>query len=82
MKFLGMARYDEVVSIDLWLVELRGARFSCAGRICASTGVVLFESVIRFGCTGIEGRPRRIPEELSGMLQQYLASSEDHESKP
>jgi acyl-CoA thioester hydrolase len=72
MKFLSVARYDEVLEVDLWLTELGGARLTFAGRMRSAAGMVLHESRIRMACTTREGRPRRMPTELAAQLQPHL----------
>lgn len=73
MKFRAMARYDDVLTIELWLTDLRRVRFSCAGRIKDASGTVLFTAVTQLGCTTLEGRPRRMPAQLADALQKYVA---------
>lgn len=74
MRFRSMARYDEVLTIELWVTHLGRARFSCAGRFTNAPGEVLFEAVTELGCTNLEGRPRRLPPALSEALRPYLAA--------
>ena len=81
MKFRAMARYDELLTVDLWLTELGRARFSCAGRIKNATGAVLHESVVRLACATVEGRPRRMPAPLTGLLPGYLAPANHSEAR-
>lgn len=72
MKFTAMARYDDLLRIELWLTALSGARFSCASRIINQEGTVLHQAVILLACTTVEGRPRRIPPTLARALAAHL----------
>ncbi len=78
MRFFAMARYDDVLSVELWLTELGRARFSCASRILGATGAVLHEAVVRIACANLEGKPCRLPVALAGTLQAYLAAVGEH----
>lgn len=77
MKFHSMARYDDLLSIELWLTDLRRAQFSHASRVKNHQEVVLFEGVIRLGCTTGEGKIRRMPAPLIEVLRKYLAPRRD-----
>jgi acyl-CoA thioester hydrolase len=76
MRFLSMARYDDLLTVELWLSELRRARCSCAGRIRNSVGAVVHESVVQLACTTLVGRPRRMPAQLADRLRAYLVPEE------
>lgn len=73
MRFLVMARYDDVLTVELWLTELGRARFCIASRILDATGAELHKAAVRFACTNLEGRPCRLPVALAGALEAYLA---------
>lgn len=77
LKFRAMARYDDLLTVELWLTQLGRARFSCAGQIRNAAGAMLFESIAHLGCTTREGRPRRMPAHLSDALKEYVAPARD-----
>jgi YbgC/YbaW family acyl-CoA thioester hydrolase len=77
LKFRAMARYDDLLTVELWLTQLGRARFSCAGRISSASGDTLFESVTHLGCTTREGRPRRLPAPLSEAIRDFVAPACD-----
>lgn len=82
LKFRAMARYDDLLTVELWLTQLGRARFSCAGRISNASGDVLFESATHLGCTTREGRPRRLPGPLVAALGVYVAPAGDCGPQP
>lgn len=73
MRFRAMARYDDVLTVDLWLTELGRTRFSCASRIRNASETVLHEAVIRLACTDLQGKPCRLPVGLAEALKRYVA---------
>jgi acyl-CoA thioester hydrolase len=82
MKFRGMARYDDLLTVELWVSEMGRARFSCAARIKDEAGGLLFEAVTHLACTTVAGRPRRLPEGFSAALQPFLAPVGGRETSP
>ena len=81
MTFRAMARYDDMLTVELWVAELGRARFSCVSRIRGQSGAILHEAVIRFACTNLEGRPRRLPIQVAEALKKYVAPMNPEESE-
>jgi len=75
MEFKAMARYDDLLTIDLWLSALSGARFSCAGRIRDARGATVLNAVTHLACATLAGKPRRMPVQLVAALRDYLATT-------
>jgi acyl-CoA thioester hydrolase len=75
MKFRAMARYDDLLEIELWVAELGRARFACASRILNASRLLIHEAVIDIVCTTRLGRPCRLPEPLHRALQDYWPAS-------
>ena len=73
LKFRAMARYDDLLTVELWVTELGRVRWACAGIIKDASGILLFESVVRLACTTVAGKPKRIPGKLATLLQPYTA---------
>ena len=79
LNFQAMARYDDLLHIELWLTELGRVRFICAGRIKNTEGALLLDSSIEMGCTTVDGKIRKLPPALREGLQAYLISSDTPE---
>ena len=71
-RFLAPARYDDVVTVRLWLTQLRGARLSFAYRLVVEPGRGVLEGETHHACTSLEDKPRRLPPELIERLHPYL----------
>jgi acyl-CoA thioester hydrolase len=75
LRYLAAARYDDLLTIELWLTEAAGVRLSFACRILNAQGRTLVEAETRHVCTSLQDKPKRLPEELVAALQPFLAAS-------
>lgn len=66
------ARYDDVLSIELWISEMSGARLGFGCRILNQNNSTLVEGETRHVCAGLNEKPKRLPVELVAALQPYL----------
>lgn len=71
LKFRAMARYDDLLTVELWVTEQGRVRWTCSGTIKDASGTALFESVVRLACTTVAGKPQRIPGPLATLLAPY-----------
>ena len=72
LRFLTPARYDDLLSIRLWLGELRGARLTFLYRVEKAERCVVLEGETRHVCATLDERPRRLPQHLIALLTPYL----------
>lgn len=72
LRYRVPARYDDVLTIELWPTMAEGVRLNFGYRILNPSGAVVLEGETRHACTGLNEKPRRLPEELAGALQAYL----------
>jgi acyl-CoA thioester hydrolase len=70
--FKAPARYDDLLSIELWLTELGKLRLNFACRILNQENRLLLEAATHHVCVSLEEKPRRLPEDLAQRLQPYL----------
>jgi len=73
IAYKGPARYDDLLTIELWVAELGGIRLNVGFRILNANGALLAEGVTRHVCTTTDEKPKRLPKELAEGLQPYLA---------
>lgn len=73
LHYKGAARYDDVLGIEVWLMELGRVRLNFAYRILNERQQVLIEASTLHACTSMEDKPMRLPEELVLNLRPYLA---------
>jgi acyl-CoA thioester hydrolase len=74
LRYKGAARYDDVLTVELWLTAAEKVRLNFAYRILHSDGRVLVEAETLHVCTSLEEKPKRLPEELSVVLRPFLRS--------
>jgi acyl-CoA thioester hydrolase len=74
VRYKAPARYDDLLSIELWLTAAERIRLDFAYRVLNEAGVLILEAETRHVCTTLEEKPKRLPEELVKSLQPYLYS--------
>jgi acyl-CoA thioester hydrolase len=83
VRFKAAARYDDVLTIEIWPTLASRARLNFAGRILNQAGALIGEAETFHACTGLNDRPKRLPEELVARLQPYLRlNSQSPDARP
>jgi acyl-CoA thioester hydrolase len=72
IAYKGPARYDDLLTIQLWLADLRGIRLNFGFRILHPNGPSLAEGQTRHICAGLDGKPKRLPNGLREGLAPFL----------
>ncbi len=73
MKYKAPARYDDLLTIELWLTDLGKIRLNFACRILDQAGNVLVEGETWHVCTSMNEKPKRAPDNLVAALKPYFA---------
>lgn len=73
LRFQGPARYDDLLTISIWLAEMRGARINFAYRVTNQTDDLLVEGETWHVCTSTADKPKRPPKDLETMLEPFVA---------
>jgi acyl-CoA thioester hydrolase len=76
LRYKGAARYDDLLTVELWLTAAGKVRLNLAYRILNADGQVLVEAETLHACTSTQDKPKRLPDELSAVLQPFLVESE------
>ncbi len=66
------ARYDDLLAIEVWLTAIEKVRLNFGHRILNQSGKLILEAETFHVCTGIDEKPKRLPEELAEKLKPYL----------
>lgn len=74
LRYLAPARYDELLTIELWPTVAERARLNFAYRILNEQAALLVEAETFHVCTGLDEKPKRLPEELRTLLKSSLHS--------
>lgn len=72
LRYKAPARYDDLLSIEIWLTKLQGVRLNFAYRVLNQNNALLLEGETLHVCTGLNEKPKRLPERLGRRLSPYL----------
>ena len=72
LRYKYPARYDDVLTIEVWVTLAAGARINFAYRVLNQTGKLVLEGETYHVCARLNEKPRRLPTGLSGRLRPYL----------
>lgn len=75
VRYKSPARYDDLLTIELWPSAMEKVRLNFGYRILKSDTLVL-EAETFHACTGLDEKLRRIPEELEKLLRPHLRQKE------
>jgi len=73
LTYKAPARYDDVIAIETWPTLAEGLRLNFAYRIIRPVDkVIILEGFTFHVCTNLEEKPRRLPAELTALLQPLI----------
>ena len=75
LRYLAPARYDDLLLIDVWLTVLTRVRLNFGYRVLNQAETAILEASTFHVCTGLDEKPKRLPSDLSILLQPYLTES-------
>ena len=76
LRYKSPARYDDVLTIELWTTLVQGARLNFGFRILKDEKARIVEGETFHVCTGLNEKPKRVPEELAAKLNNFLTTDE------
>jgi len=71
LRYKSPARYDEVLTIELWPSLVQGVRLNFGCRILKEDKTVVLEGETLHVCTGVNEKPKRLPGNLVEKLQVF-----------
>jgi acyl-CoA thioester hydrolase len=71
LRYKAPARYDEVLTIEIWPSLVQGARLNFGSRITKADGTLVLEGETFHVCTGLNEKPKRVPEDLKAKLENF-----------
>ena len=74
VRYRYPARYDDMLSIEVWPTLVERVRVNFGHRIFNQNGKLILEAETFHACTGLDEKPRRLPAELAEKMSQYAAS--------
>ena len=72
LRYKAPARYDDLLTIEVWVTAVEKIRVNFAHRIVNQNGKLILEAETFHVCTSVDEKPKRLPEELAAKLKPYL----------
>jgi acyl-CoA thioester hydrolase len=72
LRYKAPARYDDLLAIELWVSAVESVRLNFAYRVLNEADALILEAETFHACTGLNEKPKRLPEELAKLLREYL----------
>jgi acyl-CoA thioester hydrolase len=76
LRYKSPARYDDILTIELWTTLVQGARLNFGFRILKGEKTLILEGETCHVCTGVNEKPKRLPTELTEKLSNFLTTDE------
>ena len=74
LRYKSPARYDDVLTIEVWPTMAEGARLNFGHRIFKEQNILVLEGETLHVCTGVNEKTKRLPGELIAKLQPFLTT--------
>jgi acyl-CoA thioester hydrolase len=75
LNYKSPARYDDLLTIEVWPTAIERVRLNFAHRVATPTGKLVLEAETFHVCAGVNEKPKRLPEELAEKLKPYLSGA-------
>ena len=74
LRYKFPARYDDVLTIEVWPTLMERVRLNFGHRVLNQQGKLILEAETFHACTTRAEKPRRLPEELAAALLPLIAA--------
>ena len=74
LRYKFPARYDDVLTIEVWPTLMERVRLNFGHRVLNQHGKLILEAETFHACTTRAEKPRRLPEELAAALSPLIAA--------
>jgi acyl-CoA thioester hydrolase len=75
LRYKFPARYDDLLTIEVWLTRQEKVRVNFGHRILNQDGKVILEAETFHVCTSLGDKPKRLPEVLVEKMKPYLRAT-------
>jgi len=83
LQYKHPARYDDLLTIEVWTTRVQGVRLNFGHRILNQDGKLILAAETFHCCTSPAEKPRRMPDDMAARLRQFLrvpAADENRQS--
>ncbi len=77
LRYRAAARYDDQLVVELQVAQAAGIRLGFAGRIVRADGTLIVVAETQHVCTGLDEKPRRLPESLRSSLEPFRIQAQE-----
>lgn len=77
LRYKAPARYDDVLTIEIWPTKIHGVRLNFASRVSNQNGTLILEGETFHVCTGSNEKPKRVPENVTQGLKPFARVTEE-----
>ena len=71
LRYKAPARYDDLLTIEVWPTLVKGVRVNFCHRVLNEAGKLLLEAETFHACTSVGEKLKPVPEELASKFGQY-----------
>lgn len=75
LRYKALARYDDVLSIEVWVTAAERVRLNFGYRITNQSGALVLEGETLHVCMSLEEKMKRLPEEFVAAVKPHLRSA-------
>lgn len=72
LRYQALARYDDLLHIEVWVTTAAKVRLNFAYRITNQAGAPVLEGETLHVCMNLDEKMKRLPEELVNAVQPWL----------
>jgi acyl-CoA thioester hydrolase len=72
LRYKSPARYDDLLTIEVWPTLVERVRVNFGHRVVNQNGKLVLEAETFHVCSGVDEKPKRLPEALAQKLTPYL----------
>lgn len=74
LRYKAPARYDDLLTVEVWPTLVKGVRVNFSHRIFNEAGKLLLEAETFHACTSVQEKLKPVPGELALKFEKYLAA--------
>jgi acyl-CoA thioester hydrolase len=75
VRYKYPARYDDLLTIEVWMTRVERVRLNFGHRILNQDGKLILDAETFHCCTGRDEKPKRLPETITVKLDPYIEKS-------
>ncbi len=75
LRYKAPARYDDVLTTEVWVTTAERVRLNFAYRVINQTGELILEAETLHACAALDEKPKRLPEELIAALHPHVRAT-------